>query len=885
MPYQKRFIYIQKFTLAFVISIFFLSANCIAQSNNTLTVEQVTTYSDQTEQLVSYLEGTLNFLGDPNELPSDKDLIINSSFLKIFASDKVQIEDDLDENREITLNKDVQAYLKDIDFFYKKIKFGFEVENVEQLVTDSGLIVFKLTLNRHLEGITINDDTVSNNQLRYIEFNLDPQQRDLKIASIYTTKVREKEGLRYWWNTMSSEWKNFFGKSVIVYDTLPFKNIIWFSDSSLAMEKWVETIIADTIYVNSSDSLLLSDDDIVVKIDTLFNLIPDTVRVNTSTIYRLLKSFRNIKKIDLSNNLIIKNLTPLSELTELVDINISNTLIEDLSPIRNLNKLEVFNCSGTPITFIEPLRYITAIKELNCSNTPIENIDIIENLRELSELDLSNTKILQLDALSKLKKLAHLKISKTNMVNLSPLNKLRFLTDLNISNTQVRELTSIDSLTSIQNLNIDSTGIVSLEPLSNLGKLTVLQANNTAIADLSPLNNHLSLKVIYCDNSNVTMSEANSFMNSNQQCLVIYNSQELINWWSELSVEWKDIFRNKCNISSSVTKENLHQLINQTNLSIAYNKNIISLKPLRMLHRLENLDMQHTDISNLAPLSGLYNLEKLNLNNTDVSTLNPLSSLQNIKQISFENTEINDLTPLLGSHSLEKIYCDKSKITQEKAISFKNIHTSCLIVYQSQKLKLWWNNLDNEWMQMLSKQYSFSANPSNEELQELVNLQELIISNNLSINNLNPLHVFVRLEKLTVTMTSVTDISPITSLKGLKKLNISGNPIFEIASISNLVNLKELVLKNTSVEDLKPISEMNNLVFLNISGTKVKSLKYIQNLHKLERLYLNNTRIKNLKPIMTLPKLELLQCYNTLIRSSKVDEFKKLNSSVEVVYY
>ena len=153
---------------------------------------------------MSYLEGTLNFLGDPDELPSDKGIIINNSFLKIFVNDKVQIEDDLDENRDIPLNKDVQAYLKDIDFFYKKVKFGFEVEEVEQLVTDSGIIVFKLSLNRHLEGITINDDTINNNQLRYIEFNLDPQQRDLKIASIYTTKIREKEELRYWWNTMSS---------------------------------------------------------------------------------------------------------------------------------------------------------------------------------------------------------------------------------------------------------------------------------------------------------------------------------------------------------------------------------------------------------------------------------------------------------------------------------------------------------------------------------------------------------------------------------------------------------------------------------------------------------------------------------------------------------
>lgn len=874
-----------KLITAFVISIFFLSGNCIAQSDSTLTVDQISIYSNQTKQLVSYLEGTLNFLGDPDELPSDKDMIINNSFLKIFASDKVQIEDDLDENREIPLNKDVQAYLKDIDFFYKKVKFGFEIEEIEQLVTDNGVIVFKLTLNRHLEGVTVNSDTVNNNQLRFIEINLDPFQRDLKVASIYTTKIRKKEELKYWWNDMSSDWKNFFGKSVLIYDTLPFKDIIWFTDSSLVTEKWAEIITADTIYVNPDDSLLLSGDNMLIKIDTVSSLVPDTIKVNTSTIYRLLKAFRNIKKIDLSKNLIIRDLVPVSELTELVDINISNTLIEDLSPTRNLNKLEVFNCSGTPVISLESLRYVTTMKELNCSLTSIENVDVLWNFSELSDLDLSNTKVTRVDALAKLKKLAHLKISGTNVVDLSPLNNLSSLSDLNISNTLLQELTSIDSLKSIQNLNIDSTGIVSLKPLSNYTKLSILQANNTAIADLSPLNDHSSLKVIYCDNSNVTMSEANKFMDANPRCLVIYNSRELINWWDGLSAGWKDIFRNKCSISSPVTKEKLHQLINQTSLSVAYNRNIHSLEPLKMLHRLEELDMQHTSISELTSLSGLNNLEKLNLNNTKVSTLEPLSSLHNLKQISFENTEIDELTPLSGSRGIEKIYCDKSRITADIALSFKNLHNSCLIIYQSQKLRLWWDNLDAEWQQMFSNQFNLPVNPSNEELQQLVDLTELVVTNNMSVNNLNPLHIFARLEQLTISNTSITDISPIISLTDLKKLNISSNPIFELGSISNLTNLKELVLENTSVEDLEPISGLENLVNLNIAGTRIKSLKYIQNLINLEKLYINNTRVKNLKPLMALSKLELLQCYNTSIKSSRIDDFRELRPQVEVVYY
>ncbi len=842
-----------KLTTAFLISVLLLSGNCIAQSDSALTLEQINIYSSQSRQLVSYLEGTLNFLGDPDELPSDKDMIINSSYLKIFASDKVQIEDDLDENREIPLNKDVQAYLKDIDFFYKKVKFGFEIEKIDQLVTDSGVIVFKLTLNRHLEGITVNDDTVKNNQLRYIEINLDPYQRDLTIASNYTTKIREKEELKYWWNNMSAEWKNFFGKSIIVYDTLPFKNIIEFSDSTIVTMKWMEIVTTDTALLiddDITDPILFADDSVLIVYDTVTDIIRDTILVNTSTIYRLLKSFRNIRKIDLSNNLIIQDLTPLNELTELTEINISNTLIEDLAPARNLNKLEVFNCSGTTVVSLESLRYVTTMKELNCSLTSIENIEILANLSELNDLDLSHTRVTQLSALAELKKLAHLNISGTNIVNLSPLNNLPSLSDLNISNSQVRELTSIDLLYSIQNLNIDSTDIVSLEPLSSYNELSILQANNTPIADLSPLNDHGSLKVIYCDNSNVTINEANGFEDRNPHCLVIYNSQELINWWDGLSAEWKDIFKAKYKISSPVTTEKLHQLINQTSLSVAYNSNINSLEPLRMLHRIEELDIQHTSISNLAPLSGLNNLEVLNLNQTNVSSLKPLSSLHNLKQISFENTEIDEPTPLSGSDEIEKIYCDNSKITIEKALSYKSIHNSCLIVYQSQKLRLWWDNLDSPWQQVFSKQFNLPEIPSKEELQQLVDLTELEITNNLSVNNINPLHIFVRLEQLTISNTSIADISPITSLTGIKKLDISSNPIFELGSIYKLTELENLILENTSIEDLEPISGLSKLGSLNIAGTRIKSLKGIQYLTNLEKLYINNTRVKTLKPLV-----------------------------------
>ncbi len=860
----------------------------ISQNDTTLSIEQVAQYTEQSKQLVSYLEGTLNFLGNPNELPSEKDIIFNESYLKFFVDDKVQVEDDLDENRDISLNKDIQAYLKDIDFFFKQVKFSFEIDEIEQLVTDSNILVFKLSLNRHLEGITVENDTVNNNQLRFIEINLDPLQNDLKIASIYTTKIREQEELRFWWNNMSSEWKNFFGKSIIVYDTLPFKNIEWFSDTSIVTMKRNEVVTSDTAILSDdgiTDPPLFDRDTMLIVYDTITQIIPDTISVSTNTIYRLLKSFKNIKAINLSNNLIISELNPLSELSELVELNISNTLIEDLSPIRNLKKLEILDCSGSKVIDIGSIRYISSLKELNLSNNGIDNINAIRSLKRIHKLDLSGSSVVQLDPISELTNLSHLKISNTEITTLNPLSGLRHLSDLNISNSKIKSLISIDSLYSIQNLNIDSTLITNLEPITNLLQLSILQANNTEISNLSPLNNHSSLKVIYCDNSRVGMNEANKFMDINPGCLVIYNSQELVNWWHGLSKEWQTIFKTTYNFAEPITKEKLHVLINQTTLSIANNNEILSLEPLSMLHRLEILEMQNTNVTDLSPLSGLNNLEIINLKNTEVSSLESFNTLHNLKQINIEETEINDISPLVNSKKLDNIYCDNSNVTIDNIVKFKESNNECLILFQSVRNRMWWNSLETSWQNEFQSILDLPPSPSNEELQKLIDLQKLTISNNMLLNNLNPLHVFYKLEELIINNTSISDISPILSLSTLIKLNLSKNPISEVEFISKLFNLEELILENTSIEDLEPISDLNNLIILNIAGTKIKSLKYLEKLAALEKLYINNTRVRNLKPLNQLKKLNYLQCYNTSLKSSKIDTFKTAHPDTEVVYY
>ncbi|MEM7657121.1 MAG: leucine-rich repeat domain-containing protein, partial [Bacteroidota bacterium] len=175
--------------------------------------------------MVSFLEFTLNTLGDPQSTANQKETIIQESYLKAFRDPEVQIEDDLVENRATVTNKDVQAYLKDVDFFFREARFEFQIEEVTHEINERGELYFRIAGSRNLFALTIQGDTLNNSQERFIEINLDPETRNLKIASIYTSKLSEQEDLRNWWNDMPTAWQKVFESKVFINDSLSLERV------------------------------------------------------------------------------------------------------------------------------------------------------------------------------------------------------------------------------------------------------------------------------------------------------------------------------------------------------------------------------------------------------------------------------------------------------------------------------------------------------------------------------------------------------------------------------------------------------------------------------------------------------------------------------------
>ena len=820
-----------------------------------MTKEELAAYETEITKMVNYLQETLNFIGDPTQTAQEKEIIFSQSYTKIFENDKVQIEDDLDNQRSTNLSKDVQAYLKDIDFFFQYATFTFNIQSITNLTKTDGAPFFKVTMNRRLVGKTVTNDSINNVRTRYVEINLDKKNNDLKIASIYTTKIDEKQSLTYWWNTMPSAWKSYLGKDLTVNDTIPIKNVM---------------------QINEKDFICI--DAVTWKENVIKNGMDD--------LFKILKHLSLTQNIDVSGIKTITTLEPLSELSDLVSLNISNTNVNDLTPLRNANKLKTLKADHTHINDLSPLKYDILLEELDVAYTEVNDLSVLETLNQLEKLNFAHTDVNTLDMVKHCSNLGYLNAEASQIHTLQPLQDLEHLVSLNISQTQVRDLMPLSQMKSIQSLKISNTPINHLEALHELDQLKELYCSNTPINDLSPLNNHRRLSKIYCDNTQVSVQQASEFSKENPFTLVIYDTHALEEWWNNLPIFWKAVFSKQIQLDDQPTTEQLHEVINMTNLNLSGNEYMQNLIPVSRLTNLVNLDISNTEITHLEPLQGMTHLENLNLENTHISDLAPLAGMTQLKSLNISNTPINHLENLYSDTHLEIVMAEQCDVTSEQVRALKTVLPNVLVIYQTDALQQWWEGLDETWQNLLKAHIDcVNETPTPLELHRIQNLKEFHVEQDNILQTLDPLKDFVWLEKASITNQGIRSIEPLANKIYLKELLLQNNPITKLEPLVTDTLISVLNIENTQVSDLSGVEKLSHLRVLNASGTSIKSLKPLSKLTELEELLINNTNVKNLSPVENIPSLKLLKIYNTKIKARTVTALQQKRFDLNIVYY
>lgn len=892
-----------------IFPLFLISSACISvpvftQVTDTAAypAREIEKLQGQVEQLIKVFEYSVNTLGNKETPVKEKEVIIYESWEKLFRDREVQVEDDLDFDREVVVNKDIQAYLKDIDFFFRDVAFNYNIEEIKPQFNEQNDLYFIVTINRKLKGITVGKDTIDNNMMRYIEVNYNDLERDLRIASIYTTRLNEKEALKHWWNSMPQEWKSVLGKAYHICDTLTLEDVHAFTDTSI-VRRYMGSVIhrIDTFLAYGTDTIRIRET------DTMQQMVYDTLPFDPDRLVEIIKKVTEIQEIDIENNYAIHSLQPLSKLTRLRRLNCAGTMVHDLLPVRNLSGLEFLDCSHTLVEDLSMLRYSDNLLDLAISGTKIRDLSPVSNFTRLKLLYLQNTSVTDPGPVSFLPELEDLRFGETQIHDLEALRSLEKLKILDCSNTQITNLEPLKNLNNLERIFISNTGTQDLSPLGKLTALQIIHADNTEISSLEPLNGLTSLTKIYCDNSRITSREANRFMSKNPGALVIFESQTLQEWWQQIPSEWKRVFGGYIEVSYVPTKEQLHLIANLKEIDIAHNKRIRRLQPLEKLGELQKLNIAHTPVDDLEPLTDLINLKEIraphskirsvkplgnlinliliDISNTEVSTITKLSGLKNLREIRMDNTLVSMLYPLEDLPNLTLIYCENTRITSRQVLEFYGSKPRSLVVFQTDTLKDWWSTLSQSWKNIFLRAVSATEPLTREELHKVTNIRELDMNESRNIENFRPLPMLPRLTKFIANSLRITSLNPLSQLTSLEHLEIADNPVESLQPLSGLSSLRYLNLKNVPAEDLDPLENLTSMETLIIAGMPVKKLGFAEAMKNLKKLSLYNTRVRKLKELEELKELRLLECYNTRISERRIEKFRESHPQCEIIHY
>ncbi|WP_194775634.1 leucine-rich repeat domain-containing protein [Pararhodonellum marinum] len=807
----------------FFLLFFFATPFLRAQDLGDYSKQEIKDFTQNVEDQMKFLEYFLNTVGSKETSARDKDVIIRESYKKIFRDEKVQVEDDLLLDRKVITNKDVTAYLKDIEFFFKDAQFNLKVREIKPFLRDNGELSFLVSLDRTLTATGLTNEKIENTKPRFIEVNVDKRSNELKIASVYTTKLSRDKELMEWWANLSFEWEAYFR------DRFDFK------DDSLTIEQ---------IYK-------------ITDVDTL----------------------------KLSNNTLIKDLGPIQTLRELKYLDISNTHIEELNPISNVTFLSYLDISNTPTQDVQFLKYSDNLTYLDISHTKVDTIDDLNNLKKLKTFKAEKTPLAGFSVLNNYKDLEHLNLKESGFNNLENIKELNQLKHLNISGNYLINFDYLSELTSLEELIMQESNLVDLSPLASLEKLRVVNISNTEVGNLEPLSNKPELRRIYADQTSIPEEIADEYARVNRSVLLIHNVESLESWWNSLPEGWKEVIerQNPGLTKGTPAAEELSTLVNKEIVDIS-NSEVVNLRPILKFKKIIEFNCNNTKVDDLSPLADSKTLVKLSAKNTKITQVEALKNVNTLETIILEQNEIQRIESLKFLPELKYLNIDHTDVARWEVQELIELKPEANIIFRTEELEDWWENLNENWKAIFDKSFDVGDNPNSDELHKMTASTSITINGD-NIQDLWPLKVFINLRNLEINNVPLADVSALTELSLLEKLKISQAPVSSLEAFRNLNVLEELDLSNTAIEDLRPLDNLTRLKKLNLSGTGIKRLRGLENLFELNDLDISSTNVRTISPISNLLNIEKFICFNTRINQRQIDNFKAANPNVDVRYY
>lgn len=372
-------------------------------------------------------------------------------------------------------------------------------------------------------------------------------------------------------------------------------------------------------------------------------------------------------------NISNKNEITDEKMSEIVELNLTNSIVANLSGIEAATNLEILLARSVDVADLSPLSELSKLKEIDLRDANMDSekdLSFLSGLNSLEKIDFQNTAVDDISVLSGKNTLTHINLRQTNVVDISALEGMVQLMFLNlnragggngIDNPEITIPMENLYYLSLRNTNVGDE--VMAQIFDNKTKMVESNIRNTEITDIEFL-------VSVFEAGAFTQGLSDTFGNKislDLQDNAITNLCVIEDWvdnFPQGELEWStgsgDF--NNCDGEDPVTGD--HEFIeDETLLFIILNTlQMESYEELteESIKDLTELDVTGSEVVSIAGLDMAVNLEKLELRDCDIVDISPLSGLSKLVYLNLRQTLVTDISPLAELTQLEYLNLNRA---------------------------------------------------------------------------------------------------------------------------------------------------------------------------------------------------------------------------------
>ena len=168
-------------------------------------------------------------------------------------------------------------------------------------------------------------------------------------------------------------------------------------------------------------------------------------------------------------------------------LDLSSRGLGELSALSGLTQLRELNLGHNEIVDLAPLAGLTSLRVLDLSSNAVADLGPLAGLTGLRRLDLSGNRIADVSALSGLVGLEVLLLDGNRIDDVLPLWSLRGLEHLGLSRNRISAVGMLSDLASLKRLDLSGNAVWDVAPLGDLSELVWLRLHGNPVLDAAPL--------------------------------------------------------------------------------------------------------------------------------------------------------------------------------------------------------------------------------------------------------------------------------------------------------------------------------------------------------------------------------------------------------------